>query len=414
MANFTKHFKNQNSNKGFLPKSVLNKFNEQWQGELKYEYNENGFYSLLPENKVATISIENFIVEDIEKIEEKCGKKNLTMNDLINYSYNSQKELVLQEKSGFKFNINGFNVKKGDLVISRAGRKDILNSKIILSPQKMNNEMKMKIGNGDKDMELTFVQQPFESLTSRKFVTLPSSLLNIDFIFNIIDNEKNGSMKFHININEKQIHDAKTYVETLEFMQGIFNQGMYVYGEKLKVKEKEPNQTIDRTNLIDIWKKVIEIEKCLDIKFNIDDFDLDRETTKSILDLFQGLVLKKPVVLLEKINSIQFEYEGDNDNILEIIKASDEKQSFYFEIPDEYKITLFKKEVKLFCLYGYFNIRFNCIESEDEHSITVLIDENKYNVKKCIMFFKTNEELKYFQKDENHVNVMAEDLKLEL
>ena len=88
MANFIKNFKNQNYNDGFLPQSVLEELSKKWNGNLEYVYKENGTYMLEATNGKVELGFKNFEIENLDEIKDKCQKEKLTMEDLIDYSYN--------------------------------------------------------------------------------------------------------------------------------------------------------------------------------------------------------------------------------------------------------------------------------------------------------------------------------------
>ena len=52
MANFIKNFKNQNNVDGFLPESVLNYLNDQWEGKLKYQYIDDAYILTPTEERI--------------------------------------------------------------------------------------------------------------------------------------------------------------------------------------------------------------------------------------------------------------------------------------------------------------------------------------------------------------------------
>ena len=163
MANFIKNFKNQNNVDGFLPESVLNYLNDQWEGKLKYQYIDDA-YILTPTEERIEIKIENFSVENLDEIEKVCGKKNIPLNEIFKYSYNSQKPIVLKPLDDFAHYVNNIKVDIEKMGIYRQGQVNFKEGKIILIPEKMNNKISIKIGNGEESHKYDLIQKPIDSL----------------------------------------------------------------------------------------------------------------------------------------------------------------------------------------------------------------------------------------------------------
>ena len=126
MANFIKNFKNQNYNDGFLPQSVLEEMSKKWNGNLEYVYKENGTYMLEATNGKVELGFKNFEIENLDEIKDKCQKEKLTMEDLIDYSYNSQRPLTLKPLKNFQQFINNEKIDNNEFIISILNLSDYI------------------------------------------------------------------------------------------------------------------------------------------------------------------------------------------------------------------------------------------------------------------------------------------------
>ena len=126
MANFIKNFKNQNYNDGFLPQSVLEELSKKWNGNLEYVYKENGTYMLEATNGKVELGFKNFEIENLDEIKVKCQKEKLTMEDLIDYSYNSQRPLTLKPLKNFQQFINNEKIDNNEFIISILNLSDYI------------------------------------------------------------------------------------------------------------------------------------------------------------------------------------------------------------------------------------------------------------------------------------------------
>ena len=162
----------------------------------------------------------------------------------------------------------------------------------------MNKSIELKIGNGEKSYVYTFIQKPIDSLTKKRFVTSPDSKLLINYE---IDNER---IKFNIEINKLQNTTIKEYLETLTFMQSLFNNGMYINDTYIKGSKGKDEKYEKREKLIDLWNKVYQIEKTLGLSFTITNDLLDKNDLDNILLLYKSFIENKALRINKKINTL--------------------------------------------------------------------------------------------------------------
>ena len=319
MANFIKNFKNQNYNDGFLPQSVLEEMSKKWNGNLEYVYKENGTYMLEAKNKKIELGFKNFEIENLDEIKDKCQKEKITMEDLIDYSYNSQRPLTLKPLKNFQQFINNEKIDNNEFIISKDIIADSIPEKLVIFPEKMNKSIKLKIGNGEKSYVYTFIQKPIDSLTKKRFVTSPNSKLLIDYE---IDNER---IKFNIEINKLQNTTIKEYLETLIFMQSLFNNGMYINDTYIKGSKGKDEKYEKREKLIDLWNKVYQIEKTLGLRFTITNDLLDKNDLDNIFLLYRSFIENKALRINKKINTLSFSYENIPEWFIKDVKENKER-----------------------------------------------------------------------------------------
>ena len=216
------------------------------------------------------------------------------MEDLIDYSYNSQRPLTLKPLKNFQQFINNEKIDNNEFIISKDIIADPIPEKLVIFPEKMNKSIKLKIGNGEASYVYTFIQKPIDSLTKKRFVTSPNSKLLIDYE---IDNER---IKFNIEINKLQNTTIKEYLETLIFMQSLFNKGMYINDTYIKGSKGKDEKYEKREKLIDLWNKVYQIEKILGLRFTITNDLLDKKDLDNILLLYKSFIENKALRINKK------------------------------------------------------------------------------------------------------------------
>ena len=382
MANFIKNFKNQNYNDGFLPQSVLEEMSKKWNGNLEYVYKENGTYMLEAKNKKIELGFKNFEIENLDEIKDKCQKEKITMEDLIDYSYNSQRPLTLKPLKNFQQFINNEKIDNNEFIISKDIIADSIPEKLVIFPEKMNKSIKLKIGNGEKSYVYTFIQKPIDSLTKKRFVTSPNSKLLIDYE---IDNER---IKFNIEINKLQNTTIKEYLETLIFMQSLFNNGMYINDTYIKGSKGKDEKYEKREKLIDLWNKDL----------------LDKNDLDNIFLLYRSFIENKALRINKKINTLSFSYENIPEWFIKDVKENKER-NLCLEYSEKYSFNLLGEKIDVLKLKSYFNLFVDEIEnSEETKKIHLILKENDENkTYESVQLFKNEYDLEKFLSNKDHL-----------
>ncbi|MCD7951099.1 MAG: hypothetical protein LUG12_12700, partial [Erysipelotrichaceae bacterium] len=264
MADFLKNFKNQNYENGFLSQKVLDTIAEKYDNKIEYRLSADGNYYRMVPKETVKMTIENIKVTNIEDIENICNKKKMTFKEILEYSYNAQKEIVFEKLENYRQLVDNIEVDDKDLFISKKIPAEIISEKIIMFPMKMNERIVLNIGNGKESFDFTFVRKPIESLYKRKYVIDENEKLIMDLIIDTdMKNSKEIEIKFNITLNNKNIASAQDYLNSLLLMQSFFKDGMCIENKKINIKDRIDKNYYNRENLIDLWKKIVEIEKRL-------------------------------------------------------------------------------------------------------------------------------------------------------
>lgn len=403
MANFIKNFKNQNNVDGFLPESVLNYLNDQWEGKLKYQYIDDA-YILTPTEERIEIKIENFSVENLDEIEMVCGKKNIPLNEIFKYSYNSQKPIVLKPLDDFAHYVNDIKVDIEKMGIYRQGQVNFKEGKIILVPEKMNNKISIKIGNGEESHKHDLIQKPIDSLDKKLFVTSNTSKIHIEFVF------EETKVKCHMRVNDKNIDSYEEYITVLEFMQSMFDKGMFINDSRIFYPQEKTDDYNSREELINFYKMVVEIEKKLETHFPVK--SITNTDYENVYLLYNTLVLKKPVKKYQNILNLSYDKAKLVDEEIDELKKHTGKKIFveYYETKT---LKLFSQELELCQIKAIFNLMVESVEENSkENKLYVNFKNNEEKKFISILIFKDMDELRSFQEVEDHVNQLYNAIEL--
>lgn len=405
MANFVENFKNKENNKEFLSEKILNQLNEEFNGDLKYEFMKNS-YILLPnkDTKSITMRLENFDIENIEVIKKNCGKDSITIEQLFEYSYNAQETIYLKPKENFKQIINDHEIK--NWVISRYKNHILKDGVFSFTPEKMDQKIKINIGagKGEESYPYIFIRKPFAHLTKKKYETSDTSNL---FIQLIIDD---NYIHVDIELNYKNIKNATEYLKLLYFLNTIVDKGVFINGQKVAddfIRDEIYNQ---RCNLILTWKKIVQIEQEVGKEFKLISDDIDEEQLELIYLLHQTLVEKKPVKYNEKVNNFSYK---KNDEVLKKLESAKDNRNLYLEKSDKKEFMILGNKLSLYEIRGYFNLYIRKLEDKKEKIIVHIEEKNDYKIYSGVLLFITEGDLIDFQKKKDHAIILhnAEELK---
>ncbi|GFI40176.1 abortive infection system toxin AbiGii family protein [Thomasclavelia cocleata] len=401
MANFIKNFKNQNFKDGFIPESILAELSSKWNGSLQYVYDQNGSYILTPTTEEVKVMLKNFQVENIDEIKKNCKKENITMDEIISYSYNAQKIIYLKPQKDFRQYINDIEVDTKDMVIFKEGQIDFKHGKMFIQPQKMNNRVKLLIGNGIEEHSYEFVQRPIESLTKRYFVSSEDSKISIEYV---IDDSK---IKFNMEINYQNIDNVSDYLKTLSFIQSLFDKGMFINKKRITSPDSKDVNYNQRKQLIELWKKIELIEKEMKIQFQLKKDVLNKDEYISVCLLYRTIIEKEPVKRNQKINNFSYSYEEISEEIIENIKQR-KNNNFCLEFYEKKEIEILGQKIEMYELRCYFNLYVNEIEKlEEKNKYILILKENKKNkMFNSVMLFKTQDNLEEFINNKEHFNIL--------
>lgn len=398
MGSFVSNFKKQNMKEGFLSPSILDELNSKWNGNFAYHYFENEGYLLLPNNNKFEFKMKNFKVKNKEEIEAKCGKENMTFNEILEYSYNAQKPIYLKPLENFQQFINDTLIDRNEMVIPESGELNFKNGEIIIAPPKMNINFVLKVGSLNNFYEFEFERKTTEHLMKKKFSTKDDSWIHIEYETN---NEK---VNFNFIIDKNNISTPKQYLAGLKFMQDIYNEGMYINGHKISEPLKDDKYE-SRSQLITLWQEIVEIEDFLNLNFKINKDEFSKEELIDIYTLHQTLIEHKPVKKFEKLNTASYEYNEQNEILFNKFNP-DSYKNLYIEFYDEIEFDVLSTKINLYFIKGYFNLNVNKVEKNDEKQEYILyFDEDKDNkMFNSLMVFDSYDKLNEFVHEKDHID----------
>lgn len=234
------------------PKAVVDAISTDLPQGFKYVYENDGFCRLDAENGLNIESGKVRLSEDVKKI----LPKEPTIEQLKQYSYNSQSDIAIVPEDDGCFKINGKRIKAEDIV--KAPLKNLSFEKICfyMQPSPFPKPFEMVFSGNGYAKTLHMQRMPNKSLYTQRFESVEKAPLSVVYYIDV--NEKKFTITFNLCIK-----NAKTVLEVLSsyeiynaFMDGKGKIGGIQISESIQSSEKKISQ-----ETIDFWCKLYELEK---------------------------------------------------------------------------------------------------------------------------------------------------------
>ena len=387
MAKFSKNFK-KNAHNDKLPESVLTEINKQFKN---FEYVENnGVYILVQKNDIP-FQFRNFEIVNPEFYKSKLKKSNFSFDEIYSYLYNSQTSLELKEKDDTFMIIDGQKKKLSDQILSKY---NIVNGtgKITITPITMNETVYFDIGSEKSNAKkIQFARRPIDSAKALKYESIdPNEKIHIKMIL------ENHIIGIDLTLVDENIHGARDYLYCLKELNQLYKTFYFNNQGPICFKDKKSDNIV---HLIDYFEKVIELEKVLKIKFDIEQHAITVRDIQNLEILYLSLIKENPWRIKGKLNNVRYNWTQTPDEIKDLLV--NKKRDFVLSFEEKESITLYKMNFTLYMLYVYFNLSVSNIEKISDNEKTVYFDvNNKDTYGTCIGFESENDLINFMQKED--------------
>lgn len=393
MAKFSKNFK-KNAHNEKLPESVLKEINKQFKN---FEYVEkNGVYILVQKNDIP-FHFCNFEIVNPEFYKSKFKKSDLSFDEIYSYLYNSQTSLELKEKDNTFMIIDGQKRKLSDQILSKY---NIVNGtgKITITPITMNEEVYFDIGSDKTNAKkIKFARRPIDSATALKYESIDSNeKIHIKMIL------ENHFIGIDLTLVDKNIHGSQDYLDCLKELNQLYKTFYFNNQGPICFKDKKSDSI---EHLIDYFEKVIELEKNLNIKFDIEQHAVTVGDMQNLGILYFSLIKKNPWRIKGKLNNVKYNWSQTPDEIKDILE--NKKSDFALSFEKKENITLYKINFSLYMLYAYFNLSVSNIDTISDDEKIVYFDVNNKDTYGTCICFKSESDLKNFMQKEDFLSKMT-------
>lgn len=388
-VSFDEAFKKSENSKT-IPSVILDYLNEGLNASnLKYISDANGRCSLISETGEYKFS--DIYFDLTAKMKEILGEKP-SINDILSYSYNSQKPIPIKTGEEGYITINGNKIGINRINFDPYKEVKYVGGALYAIPQLMDETISIKLSGDEEEMIVDFHRVPDDSLDWYVYKSDKDKAMSFLFRFNL----RQKKMVFNISYELKK---AESIGEALKIAD-IYNAFFYGTGKmndmEIPFEGERKEESPFRPEKIVYWEKMHKIENRLNICLNpSEEINISNLYIGEIL--YRTLICNDPVRVQENIATVSF-----GKNVEEIQKAYDinKPMTFYFE--DYSEIELLGIKIGLRGIKAIYNCVISEIAEKDGKVKLTLgnesDDKKKYTV---AMYFISEEELEEFRKTHN-------------
>lgn len=386
-VNFDEIFNDDPKSQFNIPASYINYLNKGLPTGLKYVIDKEGNYVIIPEgNEIKIGGIKMILNEEQKKI---LGSK-YTLDDILEYAYNSQQPIEIQPIEPGFIQINDKKISIDKLVENPLKPIRVTEGKAYMLPPKFEQEIKIKLGNGKYERMVSAVRVPNNSVNVISVESKKDEPLQVSFNFNKSTNNLKMNISFDLN-HAKKIRDI---VESVYIYNAFVDGKGYIGGKLLDLKmNNNKYKKYDERSAI-FWEKVLKIESELGIEFIPPQENLEYDKILEMEELYQSLVLKRPFKSRNHIDTLDYKVDLNKKDEMEKYK----NKTLFFQFNATYTGSILGCEVKLQALVMAFNSKILKIEKNKQIATITLGDESREKKRySSIMYFKDNKQIEKFK-----------------
>lgn len=395
-SNFKETFIKKPQYKSVPPQAVLDAINKDLPDGFEYVYANEGLCFLdVPEG----FNIQSGTIHLAEEA------KNVLPNDptfeqIEQYLYNSQTELVISpDKNGF-YKINGVQIKAQNLLKAPLKNYTFENIQVLMKPSPFRQPFEIVFSGNGYDITLHMQRVPHNSLYIQQYESVEDTPISV--VYYVDTKGKKFTITFNLCVkNAKTVLDVLTAYKIYNaFMEGNGKIGGVKFSGSVPSSAKKVSQ-----EAIEFWEKLYNLEDVFKITFDIKD-EITESMVTNVEKIYRCIIQKKPYKIYKQYKSVKG--KGTTQDISKIISGDKE---IYFEFNAETRHELFGQIILLKGIFGIFgacvNNQIPVSPGEEEFEIMLKNVEGK-KMYESAMLFLTDDEVDKFRKNKNYLKIMAE------
>lgn len=387
-VDFDKVFNNKPQTQIRVPEALVSYLSRQLPDGTKYIADDDGNCILVQNEK--PIKIGGMILSPSEEQKKILGKK-YTLQDILDYSYNSQKPIALTLKKEGHILLNGKEFPIDKLQYSPYAPVKYASGSALMIPSLLPKPFKIVLGCSKYERTVSVKRVPHESISTLAFESEKEVPLYIQYYLD----EKKHSMTLSLSLNLIYARSIGDIVESASIYNAFLDGKGLVCGKRLESSVTDAKIKRFDEDSIEFWEKVLSLEQELGVRFVPPQEDVGFETIILIEQLYQNLIKGVPIRETNTIESVTYkENKGEEKSILDAIG-----HSILLEFDATMSFNLFGIRVKLPCITRIFHVKLGEPRISGKKRKIMLEDESDQKKRfASVLCFKNQEDLEYYRK----------------
>lgn len=375
-----------------LPNALVDYLSQSLPKGFKYKQIGNGICAIVSDAN-SPINIGGWKIVLTEHQKEVLGNS-FTQDDLWKYLENSQSSYEITPADGSHITLNGEEFPVESMIIAPKDGLNERDMKRYVFPPSFPKPHKINMSFEDVSKEILIHRIANDSVNEVAFESVPEEPICLKIFLN----QKNHNSRFNMSLRTNNIKSINEFIDSMILFNAFANGKLLLHNQQLNGNPTSDKQLFYNEDTINFWKKVLQIETYLNLKFTPPKEDVDDKTACEIEKLYQCLINKIPI----KDNYIVDSVSGDW-NLKDNVDNSLNKPMFLtFKGHEEFEI--FEERFTLPCRIALFNSVFKEVQYIDDES-KIIIDDESDDKKRftSVLLFKTDDEASDF-KIQNHID----------
>lgn len=390
-VNFNQVFNKKPEANTVIPSALIQYLNSSLPAGAKYVVDENGHCVVVNDGQPITLGGFKFIPNAAQL--EVLGNS-FTREDVLNYSYNSQKPIALTlDKEGYVL-LNGVEFPIEKMAYNPFCPIKYVSGSFSMFPQKFPEPFPMRIGNDEYEREVFVQRIPNNSVDVAMFKSIEDSPISISFSVN----PKKESITINVSYSILKAKSIRDIIETVSIYNAYLDGNGTLMGKPLDSKLNSDTAKHYDESSLKFWKKVSEIETLLGVEFIPPQDGVDVETICFVEQLYQNLINGIPIRTNQIVNAVNGKWDVE---IFEQELSEATKKPMYFEFETVSQIELFGVKAELPAVIGIFNA---AISDYDKTAQKLILEDESPQKKRysTMMFFKNEDSLQVFKQKKHN------------
>lgn len=389
-ADFNKAFFNDNENDTIIPREILNSLGENLPEGFKYIEIERGIVGITPTDTDSEIKVSGFNNIDVnDEVFKEFKPANIY--EVSEFLYRTQRSYQAKLTNEDSIIINGTKLGVNQIIKKPFGDSRVKVSTVTIVPQPFQKPFEIELEGFDFKKKVLIKREPLPDMEKSLFKSQGKNAFDISYLIN----EKTLRLQFNFKLNIDVAENVEEVIETVKLYQSCLKGDIKLNGKNILKSEVSHSEELAVDEMINLWEKVLKIERNLNIKFKPQS-EIYLSDLECIEKLYRTLIERKPFKEYVNINELTLS-GADIEAINDLVDAEGLSISFY----SESILELFSTKIELYGITSYFDFKIKAYQFLEENNSFVLATRPLDNRKiyQSVIYFKESVDRERYDND---------------